>query len=142
MIDPKVPGSKSFCMEYPKSFHPSFSHAKTVSTLTGIEPVDLRIDVRRLRLHRFVLWVLKLPIGGVRLKPFFLKILVGLLGNHCDSNNDCIILHSECINTECQCSDGYRIFGSTQCILKVPPTPTNIPNKSMLLISRVYLGRG
>uniref|UniRef100_A0A914EIK4 EGF-like domain-containing protein n=1 Tax=Acrobeloides nanus TaxID=290746 RepID=A0A914EIK4_9BILA len=50
---------------------------------------------------------------------------VGLLGNHCDSNDDCIILHSECVSGECQCSEGYRIFGSTQCIPKVPlPSPS------------------
>ena len=47
---------------------------------------------------------------------------VGLLGNRCETNDDCSIAHSECNNHECECAEGYRIFGSTQCILK-PPEP-------------------
>ena len=45
---------------------------------------------------------------------------MGLLGNHCNTNDDCIIVHSECKNNECACIDGFRIFGSTQCIPKKP----------------------
>uniref|UniRef100_A0A914Z491 EGF-like domain-containing protein n=1 Tax=Panagrolaimus superbus TaxID=310955 RepID=A0A914Z491_9BILA len=64
--------------------------------------------------------------NGICRKPYSVsKGHVGLIGNRCESNDDCIIAHSECINHECECADGFRIFGSTQCIPK-PIEPKGI----------------
>ncbi|NP_001360756.1 EGF-like domain-containing protein [Caenorhabditis elegans] len=44
------------------------------------------------------------------------QVKSGLLGHICTSNDHCKIAHSQCRRNVCQCIDGYRIFGSTQCI--------------------------
>ncbi|CAI2357459.1 unnamed protein product [Caenorhabditis sp. 36 PRJEB53466] len=47
------------------------------------------------------------------------QIKSGLIGHICTTNDHCKILHSHCRRNVCICKDGYRIFGSTQCIPRV-----------------------
>uniref|UniRef100_A0A1I7TWD6 EGF-like domain-containing protein n=2 Tax=Caenorhabditis tropicalis TaxID=1561998 RepID=A0A1I7TWD6_9PELO len=47
------------------------------------------------------------------------QVKSGLIGHICTTNDHCKILHSHCRRNVCICKDGYRIFGSTQCIPRV-----------------------
>ncbi|ULT83146.1 hypothetical protein L3Y34_012415 [Caenorhabditis briggsae] len=62
------------------------------------------------------------------------QVKSGLIGHICTTNDHCKILHSHCRRNVCICKDGYRIFGSTQCIPRVAkPKERKIEKASKLV---------
>lgn len=60
--------------------------------------------------------------------------LAGLIGHICTTDDHCKILHSHCRRNVCICKDGYRIFGSTQCIPRVAKPKEKKIEKSSKLV--------
>ncbi|PAV67126.1 hypothetical protein WR25_14176 [Diploscapter pachys] len=69
----------------------------------------------------------------------------GLLGHPCLSSDDCKVPNSICSNSTCECRVGYRIFGSTQCIIRsdfASPAPTLVtthPPNALVTLPTIFL---
>uniref|UniRef100_A0A8R1DKH9 EGF-like domain-containing protein n=1 Tax=Caenorhabditis japonica TaxID=281687 RepID=A0A8R1DKH9_CAEJA len=62
------------------------------------------------------------------------QVKSGLIGHICTTNSHCKILHSHCRRNVCICKDGYRIFGSTQCIPRVAKPKEKKAEKTSKLV--------